>query len=136
MANKLRGEVTLKLKGRNYTLRPTFEALCMLEEQSNTSVLLLMSKMEGCRIRVKDLSLLVWAGILGADPDSKLTMNQVGQMILDEGLISVIEQRNDGDTNPISQFLMIGILGGEIMEDVEAGKKPPENPRKKKKKPS
>ena len=134
MANKSRGEVELKIAGQEFTIRPTFGALCELEDRTGLSVLQIVASMEGGKVRLKTLAQILWAGMYGYDEKTTMTINDVGELIMKEGLVRVVEQVDEEGISPITQFLLNGVLGGEEVEETE--KKPPANQRKKKKKPS
>ena len=133
MANRQRGEVEIELAGKQYLLRPTFEALCELEDRSSTSILEIVSSMEGGKIRLKELTLVIWAGLFGADPTTKLELKDVGDLVLRTGLTDVVQQEDKDGRNPLVDFLVNGVLGGE---KVEAQKDSPKPQKRKKKKPS
>lgn len=123
MANKQRGEVTLRLCGTDYTLRPTFEALCELEDRAGGSVLAMIASMEGGQIRLKELTHIIWSGMYGYDAEAAPGVSEVGEFVLQEGLVSVIKQTDGNGENVITQFLVNGILGDEEVVS-EPAKKP------------
>lgn len=113
MANKYRGEVNITLAGEKYVLRPTFEALCELEERAGEPILSIMSGMQDGKIRLKDMALIIWSGMYGYDAASAPSIDTVGAMILETGLLNVMQEVDKSGINPVTEFLMNGILGGE-----------------------
>jgi len=122
MANSQRGETSIKLCGTDYTLRPTFGALCELEDRTGESVLSILTSMEGGKIRLRDLTYVIWAGMYGFDQVGALTISEVGELILEEGLVSVMKQENSEGFNVVSKFLVDGVLGGEEVKNDDAKK--------------
>lgn len=131
MANRHRGEVTIKLDGKNYTLRPTFEALCELEDRLDDSVIRILASMQGGRIRLNALTHIIWAGMWGYDKDKAPSIEEVGQLVMDTGLLAILEQTSDDGKNPISDFLTNGVLGGEEAKEGEDTDAPKTQPEKK-----
>lgn len=125
MANKLRGEVTLKLGGNDYTLRPTFNALCEMEDVCKAPILRIMEEMQSGTIRLSVLANIVWAGMRGYDSAEALTTEEVGEMIVSDGLLNVMEQKGSNGINPITQFVLNGVLGGEEVSKEEPKKQMP-----------
>lgn len=113
MANRQRGEVVIKLSGKDYTLRPTFEALCELEDVANDTVIRMLAEMEGGRVRLKPLSLIIWAGMLGFNRETAPSPEEVGEMVVATGILGLLEQTDSDGKNPISEFLIGGVLGGD-----------------------
>jgi len=131
MANQQRGEVTLKLCGMDYTLRPTFESLCELEDRTNSSVLQTIASMRGGDIRLKELTHIIWSGMFGYDAENTPEVEVIGKLIIEEGLTNVMQQEDSEGTNVVLNFLVNGILGGEEVDETSTAKKPV---RKKKRK--
>ena len=55
MANAARGEVTLELGGERYVLRPTFGAVCEIEDAIGTSLFEIGSRLERAEITAREL---------------------------------------------------------------------------------
>jgi hypothetical protein len=55
MANKLRGEVTVKAGGDSVTLRPTFDAILQVEDALDKDILSIARGMDDGSLRTKDL---------------------------------------------------------------------------------
>lgn len=58
-ANEARGEVSLKLRDAEYTVRPTFSALCAVEAEIGSIFRLVDRAAEG-DLNLKDLTALLW----------------------------------------------------------------------------
>lgn len=134
MANRQRGEVTMVLNGRKLVLRPTFDAMCQLEDYLGTTIVKVLGELEQGVARVKTISAIIWAGWLGYNEKSCPTVEEVGDMVLKDGLLKVLEQKTPRNMNPVYEFIYNGILGGEDpkaedleeADDVSAGKPPKE----------
>jgi len=113
MANKERGETNIILDGKSYVLRPTFEALCEMEDRSGLSVLKMLASMEGGNITMRQMALVIWSGIRGYSPDTELTINDVGNLVMKTGFLGIMEQTDDEGKNPVGEFLLNGVLGGD-----------------------
>lgn len=124
MANKLRGEVTLKLDGKNYTLRPTFGTLCELEDAYEAPILRIMEDMRGGKIRLSGLAKVIFSGVHGFDHETEITVEQIGELIVKDGLLKVMEQKGENGINPITQYILNGVLGGEEDGGKGSQKKP------------
>jgi len=86
MANKLRGDVDLKIGDRNYTLCFDHNALIELEDQLDRGVVAISAELtrwstEPDRIRLKWIRALLFAGVKKHQP--KLTLDDV-TAIMDE----------------------------------------------------
>lgn len=117
MANKQRGEVTINLDDTNYTLRPSFEALCEIEDRLDTSIPALISQFQQGNVRIKSLAIVVWAGVWAIQKDKAPTIPQFGEMINRKGLLNVMKD-DKGGPSPIATFLSKGILGEKQAEEV------------------
>lgn len=99
-ANPHRGEVNLTLGDQNYVLRPSFSALVAIEEELQTSVLLLAQKiaLEGV-LTLQELSSVCRHTLLEYT-DSRETLEQE---LLEDGIMHVLEQ--------VSELLNNAIVG-------------------------
>lgn len=111
MANQQRGEMSLEMGGKNYTLRPSFGALCEIEERLDTSIPTLIVAFEQGDIRIKRMATIIWAGMWAYDPKTVPSIVAVGEMILEEGLMSIINQVDSEGGSKIAGFLINGIVG-------------------------
>lgn len=123
MANSQRGEVSLLLGGKEYTLRPTFEALCELEARTRVSLPDLVMDLQMGNPSLMKLSLIIWSGIWGFNKESSPSINEVGEMVVTDGLVNVLEQGVDQDEDkigPIVSYLVHGLTGGKKKEEGKA----------------
>lgn len=97
--NLYRGEVALTLKAKSYRLVPSYENLAALEENAETSILDLATRLHKRTITIDDLS-----KIIACTSMPEISVEKAGQDVVDEGLVKVIE--------PISKFLSNALLGG------------------------
>lgn len=101
MSNKHRGEVPITLKSKEWTMRPTFDALVEFEEMANISVvetLMLWTRkqvdakgrpMWSGDVRLKVLAAAIYTGIKGNAEARNLseypTMEAIGEAIMQVG---------------------------------------------------
>lgn len=65
MKNEKRGEIELKINGRDYVMRPTFEALIEIESETQKSFVKLISHIRDGDMSVTDAIKIVQIGIKG-----------------------------------------------------------------------
>ena len=88
MANEQRGEVELKLGDATYTLRPTFEALCVIEGRLGAGILELAERMAERRFGLRDATTVIFELAKAGGQDVKEA--DIGEGILEIGLFSAI----------------------------------------------
>ncbi len=103
MANAVRGEVELKLGGKTYTLRPTFEALCEIESRLGMGIVELVTRVPRNRLALRHAAVVAHEGARAGGHDDDL--ETIGAAITEAGLQNVME--------PLVRFLLSGIAGGE-----------------------
>lgn len=89
MTNPLRGEVALTLAGRDYTLRPTFNALKRIEAATGKKLVEIIGGLNGITVLAIVVAELIRAG---ADEDAfakAATADKVGDLILETGMLDV-----------------------------------------------
>lgn len=102
-ANPHRGEVEIELDGKRFVMRPTFQAIAEIEQQTGTGLIALLHRMTDGGLRVSDLAVIVAAGLRAAgEPASR---DKVGSLLLQDGLEKTLA--------PASQFLMNAVTGGK-----------------------
>lgn len=102
-ANPHRGEVEIELDGKRFVMRPTFQAIAEIEQQTGTGLIALLHRMTDGSLRVSDLAVIVAAGLRAAgEPASR---DKVGSLLLQDGLEKTLA--------PASQFLMNAVTGGK-----------------------
>lgn len=130
MANTERDEVTIFLGGKEYIMRPTWEALCDLEDRTHLYITEIMQQLFEGKLSIKVMGIIVWAGIRGSMEDKAPTLKEVGNMMVEDGLFKVINQGggNGAQTNVIATFLAKGIGADDLGERGKAGKAGKEKP--------
>ena len=89
--NKFTGTFDITLQGKNYTLRPSFEALVEFEDKTGKAVNECFQEMLDGKMSFKVITAALWAGILGEavwqnDKSKELKYPVVGEMIKKDGL--------------------------------------------------
>lgn len=110
MSNDLRNEVTITIAGEERTMRATFGALRAIEQTLGTSVLGLVKKAMHSELGIFETAVVIFNGLKGFD-DTRLSLEQVGEGVVIEGLNSV--------TMPVLDFI------GKAMKGVQVGKPDP-----------
>ncbi len=117
MANTERGEITVILSDKEYILRPTFEALCDLEDRTKKPITQIMQQLFQGELSIKVLAIIVWAGIRGSMGDKSPTLDEVGNMMVEDGIFKVINQGGGNgatETNAIALFISKAIGADEV----------------------
>ena len=83
MANEQKGEVGLEVNGKRYTLKPTFNALCELEELTGKTFGEIATSAQ--KSRVGALRQLVWAYLQEYHADEIKTVKDAGRWVQDAG---------------------------------------------------
>ena len=119
MANRQRGEVKIILDDKTYVMRPTFEALCEIEDALDTSIPDLILMFRDGNIRLKNIAAIVWGGIWGYDKKNALSMEEVGELITKTGMMNILGLGMDDGTNPVLQFMTYGLIGDKSIDEAE-----------------
>jgi len=107
MANRHRGEVEVTLGGARYTLRPTFEALCEIEDRTGLGLVELARRFWEGRFGARQLAVVLWAGIRAAGGEAP-DYERIGRLVVEQGFQDL--------AGPVARFLA-GVIGGEEEED-------------------
>ena len=83
MANEQRGEVGIDVRGKRYTLKPTFNGLCDLEELTGKSFADVIKDAQAGTAR--GVRLLVWSYLQEHHADEIKTVRDAGNWVLDAG---------------------------------------------------
>ncbi len=121
--NKARGEITLSLGGRDWVLRPTFQALCEIESALGEGLIALVRRLAQGSVGVRDVAVIVHAGIKAADKKPP-SYDTVGEMVIEAGIVGLL--------GPLGEFLGAAFSdpdsgddgaadGGSSKSDAEAG---------------
>jgi hypothetical protein len=89
--SKYTGTFQITLQGKEYTLRPSFEAMVEFEEKSGKAVNEAFMEMTEGKMSFKTIACAIWAGILGEaayqnDKSLQKKFQVVGEMIKKDGL--------------------------------------------------
>lgn len=98
MISNIRAEVEITINKTSYLLRPTFAALCSIEQQINKSVITLMLNIQTKGILITEVIAIIKAGIRAA---GGIIPEDIEQLIYLEGLTKFIPI--------ICKFLEIGL---------------------------
>jgi hypothetical protein len=107
MTNPLRNEVTITLAGQERTMRATFSALRSIEQSLGTSIIGLIKRTASADLGLGDTATIIFHGLRGHE-DTRLTMEQVGEAVMNEGLTNLLK--------PVMEFI------GKSMDGVKMGK--------------
>lgn len=100
MANKQRGEAKFDIKGKSYILRPTFEALCQIEDELGESIISVAGKNISGTLTLPQIVKIIEIAIVGEKPDA----NDVGETIVAKGVNDTIAE--------LTKFLTNALAGG------------------------
>ncbi|AIL64503.1 hypothetical protein NOVO_00465 [Rickettsiales bacterium Ac37b] len=99
MPNQYRGEINIELAGKTYNLRPTFQALCEIENEIGKSLILLLSKLDEQGILIQEQIAIIKIGIKHAENNN-----------LPENLEELIKQKDIASLfKIICKFLEAGL---------------------------
>lgn len=95
MANRFKGTFEVEIGGKEYTMRPTFDALEELCTLSGTSERQLFEAIQEERYTVKMITDIIYCGIIGEHYASnrksrKLERRVLGQLIMEEGVTKYV----------------------------------------------
>jgi hypothetical protein len=84
-ANPLRGEVSMTLGGRAFTLRPSFAAIVTVEERLGSVISLALKASKG-ELGLREATALLWETL---DQRTAMSEEELGGLILQEGVAAV-----------------------------------------------
>ena len=82
IANAVRGEATIIIRGRTHLLRPTFSALVAAEEDLGP-LYALVERAGGGQLRLNEVATLFWHCLAARD---EVTRGEVGEAVMAQGL--------------------------------------------------
>lgn len=85
MSNAYKGEA--ELEGTPYTLRYTFNSLCLVEEKAGINLIDYFEKVLP-HPNLSDMRFLLWAGLVPDNP--KMTLNEAGDIMQDLGYHNIV----------------------------------------------
>jgi hypothetical protein len=118
MSNVFRGEAVVVLNGTSITLRPTFTAIAEIETATGKSPMQLAGAFNSGGLKTVELARVIHACHMAGPDKPKLTFEQVGELVMDEGW-------NGAAVDQIDGFLAQLIRGRAKEKPV---KDPPANP--------
>lgn len=110
MANEQRGEVSITLQGKAYTLRPSFAAIAAIERRTGCGIMLLAQKFLSVSFGLSDAVTVMEECAKAADTPLPA---DAGEIIRQEGL--------EGLALPLMQLVTAAIRGDAPAKDGEAG---------------
>ena len=108
--NGVRGDVGITLGGKEYVLRPTYQALIEIERMTGGTMTTVARRILDGDIGMGDATAIITAGLKAAGEPA--TTEAVGKMVYDAGLLNV--------GVPLVQFCTNGLTGGDVADKGEA----------------
>ena len=110
------GTFRVTLLDQEFTLRPSFEALCEFEDKTGLACNEAFNQMSAGKMSIKVVTAAIWAGILGEalyknNPKLEKSFKVVGEMVRKEGITHCIKAATD--------FFMYGIVPEEDIKKLE-----------------
>lgn len=103
MANRNRGEATVRIGRKNYVLRSSFEALSAIEDALDIGIIELAGRLNDGRMRLSDLVAII-AACTAAASDEPPSEEAIGAAIAKKGIATYLE--------PVSTFFVAALAGG------------------------
>jgi len=94
MANKVRGEVEVTLKGKKYVLRPTFEAIAEAESRIGLGMTGIALKFARQEHGMREVAAMIYAGLLGAG-NTAFSYEEVGGLVQKAGFSKFVQPACD-----------------------------------------
>jgi hypothetical protein len=110
LPNTLRGEVVFTAHGRNYTLRPSFDAIARIESIVGGSFFGYVQSLNSSEVKVTDLAKIVAACCIDAAPE------EIGPAIVEYGLLPFLN-------GPFSELMARGAGFHESLEQEQSAGK-------------
>mgnify|MGYP003121298056 FL=1 len=85
MANKLKGEVTVELAGKDYKCRLTIDAIMQIEDSCNCGIIKLATKMSEADIRLSEIINVLTPALRGGGND--LQQKDVVAIVQNAGIV-------------------------------------------------
>lgn len=104
MTNNTRGEIEVTLGGERHTMRPTFQAMCEIENTTEMGLVELAQRFSEGRFGGQHVTAIILAGLRGAynDPPS---YEEIGEQVVKQGFQDL--------AGPVSAFLAVLLTGEE-----------------------
>lgn len=126
MGNKYKGTFEVTIDGKEYTLRPSFDALCEFEDMVGISAHVARQQLIDGDFKAKLIPAAVWAGMQGEHlmTGQKIPSYRVlGEIMRKEGIFKYQVEA--------VKLLTYALSADEIIERIEAGKPAEEDAEKK-----
>ncbi len=89
MANRERGQVTLKATDKDYRLSFSINAMCELEDHFGEPITMIADRMkDAAKVNAKTFRVLLWAALLDNQPD--ITLGEAGAIRAPGGVNEII----------------------------------------------
>lgn len=111
--NAARGEVPIKLDGKDFILRPTYQAIAEMEASSGLSVVTLTRLIASGRIKMIDLAAVICAGLKAGGAPA--TIEKAGELVFKTGVT------DDSMMAQVGTFLGLCLNGGRMPDDPRPG---------------
>jgi len=85
VANRLRGEVELEIAGKTWTLRPSFAAICEIEDQTRMTIEDVFGIGLARNLGVGMTAIIIHAGIRAAHGDDAPSFAELGDALVEHG---------------------------------------------------
>jgi len=89
MTNKNRGEVSIYLVDKEYTMRPTFHALCSIETEINRSIIDVLLQLSESKPKLKEIEVIIYHGTFAWN-ENELARKDIGQLICKTGVVNIL----------------------------------------------
>lgn len=90
MVNKNRGEVSIKLAGITYIMRPSFQAICSIESEIGKSILDILINLPKEKIKLCEMESIIKHGIIAYGSNPKINHGNIGELIYGEGVVNIL----------------------------------------------
>lgn len=90
MANEQKGEVGIEVRGKRYVLKPTFNALCEMDEITGKTFDEIGKRAQ--RGSLSAIRALVWSYLQDSHADEIRTLKDAGKWIVDAGGVLVVDK--------------------------------------------
>ena len=117
--NEERGEIAIRLAGREMAMRPTYEALAKIERDTGRKTVALAGALQMHDFGVQDIALIITHGLQAAD-EAGANLEAVGNWVMEVGLTS------PDVLGPINDFFVVALGGKSALKDEGPGKDPTE----------
>ena len=102
-------DVAIELGGKTYVMRPSFKAVCEIEQVTGVGIAALAARLLNGEEKVSEIAAVITAGLREAGEPA--TFEKVGEMVFEAGIEKVLR--------PVIRFLT-GLMGAGEGENWEA----------------